>query len=112
MQDFNADFLDIGIPEIDRQHRQVLHMIKSMGHAIGQPGERDVLRATILEMAAYSRDHFAYNAMVRDMTARFNAEDLDLSRQLVSFLWAWWTDHIQVHDRAWAVEYLAKNLRL
>ena len=135
MKSFNvSDLTDLGIPEIDRQHRQILHFIKAMGEALGTNNEESVLRSTIRQMIEYSVRHFSfesglmkkdkyeglkdhlelhgiYNAKVKEFSNRYSKTRDLKAAELVTWLWEWWMEHIQVHDRIWATEHVAKGIQ-
>ena len=129
-----SDMMDLGVPEIDAQHKKLLHFIKDMGLAIGTAEEEKVMKSIILQMADYSLKHFTfesglmkndeykglhghlelhrqYNDKVKDFAIRYGQKRDLKAAELVSWLWEWWMNHIQVHDRIWATEHVAKEIK-
>ncbi len=125
----------LGIKEIDDQHVRILKLIKQMGAARGSASEHETIMAVLKQMIRYSQEHFAYekslmdgqgypeeaahrqahvdyNSQLQDMANRFLVDGHLDPVEIITFLWRWWTEHIQQVDRIWATWHLVQTLEI
>lgn len=129
--DLSPRVFEIGIAEIDAQHRRLFELIHEMrgwsGSDLEQPAMIDILNA----LAEYAQTHFAVEESVMRMlqypdTAAHIAEHkrfsdaLEVFRyrlmkeghgiDLVTFIQSWLVEHIDRVDRAYVQYFLAKGI--
>lgn len=122
--EWSAD-LELGIPEIDKQHRELVAILNRLYDAV-ERGEREEGIQSALEGAArYADYHFSseekfmesihypdldahrrlhemYVQEYRSMAERYQQGDQRVIRDLAAFLLSWLYTHIQKADRKYA----------
>lgn len=121
---WNDDYL-LGIPSIDRQHRELITMLGEFDGAILERRSREITGEILARLGRYTLEHFDYE---EDLLARYDYPGLDEHRrahaamrqrvedllaahgggrvvpsmELMRFLKNWITTHIMGTDRLYA----------
>ncbi|MGA3016355.1 MAG: bacteriohemerythrin [Bryobacteraceae bacterium] len=126
------DTYNVGIAQIDSQHRALVKLINDLHSAMQAGKAREVLGSIIDELISYTGRHFndeeamlrmrgysklaAHHAIHQDLTRqvvelrdKFRASKLALSVEVMQFLKNWLASHILTHDQAYAKELSARN---
>ena len=128
-----ADVLNIGLPSLDEQHKQLVSITNRLFQEIVRGTGIEVVFEILDELARYADSHFAYeesllrehgfpadklelhlaehhalNAQVHDFVreARKNTGLIDL--EVYDFLRGWMDDHLQRTDKGYA-EFLSSR---
>lgn len=129
--------LDIGVGEIDRQHRELVARINALSDAIESGRDGGTSLPLLDALAAYARDHFtleegwfaefgypaavAHTAEHRDFIAKvsafreaFAADEgaggAALPREILAFLRDWLVRHISYSDRKYRSLFKSRGL--
>lgn len=124
--------LDIGVREIDEQHRRLVGLINSLHEAgaTGGTGSAGILgelaayaathfaleegyfeRFGYAEAAPHKAEHAAFAARVEAFRADFVAGKTGLDAELLAYLRSWLTAHISFKDRKYKALFQANGLR-
>lgn len=122
--------LDIGIAEIDTQHRQLLTLLERLKQS-AEKGYGYAADAILAELEIQSRIHFAVEESLmrllsfpdteahveehRQLTEqlaklRKRAQDFDIEERLSSFVQTWLVNHVDHFDREFVGHFLAKGV--
>jgi hemerythrin len=122
---------EIGIAEIDAQHRQLLSILAKLEQSSGTGYSYDAARDALSELTNYANVHFAIEESLmrmhrypdlpahvaehqglRRQLAAFQQRllDADIATQLHKFIDSWLTKHIDVTDRKYVPHLLASNI--
>jgi hemerythrin-like metal-binding protein len=116
------DKFNIGIHEIDEQHKRLIAIMNKICDALNRGSERQIAGEVLKEMQDYASDHFALEEKYfdefgyekaeghkdwhREFTRKVQAlmDDLQkgkksVSVDAISFLGGWFIDHTQTLDR-------------
>jgi hemerythrin len=116
------DEFEIGVPEIDDQHRRLIAMLAGFYKALGHGPSRDALGELLTGLIDYTRYHFAteerlmlsadypmlvahraehakFVTKVTDMAKRFAENRLVISFEATEFIRDWLFSHILVSDK-------------
>lgn len=121
---------EIGIAEIDLQHRELNALLERLRTATGK--HYDYATNVILaELTIQTRIHFAVEESLMRLLSfpdvqahvaehrylteqllkfRQRAQDFDVSEGLSDFIQTWLIDHINNHDREFVAHFLAKGI--
>ncbi len=128
------DIQATGIPLIDEYHKGVIYTMNSLHYFLGAKNSRDIAMPLVAILEQYVNLHFkAEESLLRE--AQYKDADqhalhhitikrilhLLLSRlkrhgktdELLMFLMAWWKEHIEIYDNAYAKhvnEYLRNKM--
>jgi len=71
------DKLSVGVPEIDRQHKQMMFIINSMGEVLKNDPDFTKIAPIVDELVAYTQKHFAYeeSLLVKNNCPEFAAHE-------------------------------------
>lgn len=116
--------MDMGIPELDEQHRGLVSMLNQLHEACFKGDREEATRKTLREMMHYAAEHFKFeeSLMVQasysgldghrseheefiDRVQQFEHkvyQDRCDSGEVLVYLSGWLTDHILASDRAFA----------
>ena len=126
--------LNLGVEEIDNQHRKLVAMINALNDAMRQGKGNAILGKIIDGLIAYTGAHFKteekyfaqvdypgrlehvgeHNAFVKkvsDFRAGFAKGKLGLSIEVIQFLSDWLKEHIQGSDRKYVAHFKAAGLK-
>ncbi|HTY03120.1 MAG TPA: bacteriohemerythrin [Rhodocyclaceae bacterium] len=125
-----ADF-EIGIAEIDSQHRQLFNILATLEKHSGTGYSYEAARDTLADLTNYANVHFAIEESVmrmhrypdleahvaehqhlRRQLAEFQQRllDADIATQLYRFIERWLAEHIDVTDRKYVPHLLASRI--
>ncbi len=116
------DTLSVGVKKCDEQHQHLIGILNQLYDAMSQGRGKQALAATLNELIAYTRTHFAdeekmmaavqyagfaeHAAEHRDLTnqvldfqKRFETGEVSLTVEMLNFLRDWVTNHIQKTDK-------------
>ena len=122
-----SDAYSVGIPQIDTQHKGLIRLINELHASMAAGQGKQTLGRTLDELVHYTESHFSYEeGMLRqkrysnvsnhqvihqkltkevsDLRDRYRANKLTLTLDVMRFLKSWLSDHILVHDMAYARE--------
>ncbi len=125
--------LEMGIHEIDEQHRMLVDILNEFHEAIHQHKGTDVAERILERLADYTRIHFAVEeSMMRlldypdypehkrlhdelietlkDLTVKFASGKKSVNFELIHFLKMWLTKHIQENDMAYTSYFLSRGV--
>ncbi|MCP4137702.1 MAG: bacteriohemerythrin [bacterium] len=114
--------LSVGIPEIDKQHRNIIEIVNNLQRALSQPNKRVIIENILLDMTDYSNKHFTteetlflehdypdyemhkikhYNFLseLGRFKKDFTAGKAMLVEDVLIFLNNWWFEHILNEDK-------------
>ena len=121
---------EIGIAEIDLQHRQLHELLSRLKNST-DPHYGYAANAILGELAIQTRIHFAVEESLMRLLAypdtdahvaehrklneqlekfRQRAQDFNVSDQLSSFIQTWLIDHVNHFDREFVGHFLAKGI--
>jgi hemerythrin len=126
--------LQLGVEEIDNQHRKLVAMINELNDAMRQGKGKTVLGKIVDGLTAYTGTHFKteekyfqqfayaeatphtdeHAAFVRKVTefrTAFGKGKLGLSIDVINFLSDWLQNHILVSDRKYVAHFKASGLK-
>lgn len=114
-----------GVPRIDEQHQQLVHLLDDLYQQIGPNTETSVVLdhlhrfnqyadahfsteenlasvggVTNADVAAHRKHHEAYRQRMLKFRLDLQAKDKRTATQLLAFLSQWWISHILVEDHA------------
>ena len=122
---------EIGIAEIDAQHRQLLDILARLEQNSGQGYSYEAARDALAELTNYANVHFAIEESLmrmhrypdlaahvaehqhlRKQLAGFQQRllDADIATQLHKFIESWLTKHIDVTDRKYVPHLLDSRI--
>lgn len=126
------DSLDIGIDEINRQHKTLLHLINELYHLLNHNYGPASIKRVVQGLIDYTANHFTYEETLfdqinysqtqqhKDKHQQLVSEVLDFQKrvergedigdELMSFLKAWLTNHIMREDQAYSNEFKQNDL--
>ncbi|MCA0438641.1 MAG: bacteriohemerythrin [Austwickia sp.] len=122
--------LEIGIPEVDSQHRKLVGLVNTLDSAVKRGYSVNILDSILTELMRYTLFHFTFEERLMEthhldllaehqaehqrfadtVTAfkvRFDTGRTDIGMPTLAFLRDWLTEHILGSDRAFATEFLA-----
>lgn len=124
--------LDIGIDEINRQHKTLLHLINELYHLLNHNYGSASIKRVVQGLIDYTANHFTYEETLfeqidysqtqqhKDKHQKLVSEVLDFQKrvergedigdELMGFLKAWLTNHIMREDQAYADEFKKNGL--
>ena len=125
-----SDELSVGIPSIDKQHKNLIKLINKLDDAIHAGNTRQVLKVILGELTRYTQAHFIYeetlftlhdypqsdshkqaHEKLFDKVEYFKQaldREEDIYAELVNFLNNWLYQHILKEDMAYS-EHLLKH---
>jgi hemerythrin-like metal-binding protein len=113
---------DLGISEIDTQHKQLISIMNKLCNALNNGEENKIIAEIIKEMWSYAHYHFeleekyfdefhyekteehkawhrAFYKKVEDLAKDFDKGGKTVAIDAISFLGRWFIDHTQTFDR-------------
>lgn len=116
------DSFSVGIAEIDAQHRRLIEMINELYDAMRQRKGKAVLSQILDAMTEYAAVHFAteeryfvkffypetenhrkehrdFKKKVAELRARFEADEIGITGEVIDFLSTWLKAHIKGSDK-------------
>lgn len=127
------DSLSVGLPEIDRQHKRLLELMRKVEKA-ADLGQKDALLKAVEELAIYTKSHFeaeetlmskvnypairAHSKTHENLLGEVSAMAGKLkdgsikTDDLLAFLMKWLVEHINGSDKAYANTVLKSGLSL
>lgn len=125
---------DIGIQEIDEQHRRLVALINNLYNVLVRKGSADEIGQVIDEVIDYTKVHFAieecllrmfeyddydqhkrghdlFVEKVLHIHRRFQSGDASVSMELFSLLRDWLIQHIQEKDTQYAPVLLKQGVK-
>jgi hemerythrin len=127
----NSSKFEIGIAEIDAQHRELFSMLAKLEENSGKGYSFEAARDALSQMTNYAKVHFAIEESLMRMhrypdLAAHIAEhqrlrvqltgfqqrllDPDIATQLHKFIESWLSNHIDVTDRKYVPHLLATKI--
>ncbi len=129
-----SDELSVGIEEIDEQHKVLVNLINRMHDAIAQHHGSDTVKEILVELADYTKIHFAVEESLmrildfpgyeehKDIHDELLAHVVMLHEKVVSgktaisfelmyFLKSWLTKHILEEDTQYSAFFLASGVK-
>jgi hemerythrin len=126
--------LQLGVEEIDGQHRNLVEMINQLDDAMRQGQGKAVLGKIVDGLSNYTATHFkleekyfrafgypdagphasehdAFVRKVSDFRTGFGKGRLGLSIDVINFLGDWLRQHIQVSDRKYVPHFQANGVK-
>lgn len=127
------DSLSVGIEEIDEQHKVLVNLLNDLHDAIRSHHGREVVEATLTQLADYTRIHFTveeslmrimgypdydghkaqHEALIEQLQGfqQRVAEGQAVTFELLHFLRNWLTHHIQEGDARYTDFFLARGVQ-
>ena len=125
--------LSVGIPSIDRQHRQLVDIINDLHDAMLAGKAKDISGQILENLLNYTRNHFAaeeammtaanyaglaahklrhrnLTRQVEGYVLRYHRGEITLNLHLMHFLRDWLTNHILVSDKKYGPLFNSKGL--
>lgn len=122
--DWTPDY-DLGIEEIDRQHRRLVEIVNRLHDAMEQGCPQGAMQGVVCDLVTYTEIHFRYEeqmmqyldfpdrdshfvehrvltAELRDFEAALASGRLCVSVELMEFLRTWLLGHVRHSDRVLA----------
>ena len=119
------DRFSVGVPSLDRQHRQLIDIVNELHDAMTAGRGQDVIRTLLDRLSSYAKTHLeteekmlqayaypgfaahkaqheAYLKRVRDLQAQSCQGRLTMTLTLMNFLKDWWSNHILHADMEYA----------
>ncbi|QYJ79457.1 bacteriohemerythrin [Shewanella acanthi] len=121
--------LDIGMPEINRQHQRLINLINELHRTLSESYGLEAIKRIVQGLVDYTANHFSYE---EELFARFGypqtaehkekhtklvdqvldfqrrvAKGEDVADELMAFLKSWLVNHIQKSDREYTQFLLA-----
>ena len=120
--------MSVGVPELDDDHKGLIHIINQLDESAGAEGRQAVVRQSLVALIRYAESHFgreeevmmvcgypplaahkgehrAFVDKVRGVADRFEGDPEGLSafvaKELVEFLQDWLKKHIMIEDQAY-----------
>lgn len=124
------DDFEIGIAEIDLQHKQLLHLLERLRDSAGKR-YGFAANAILEELAVETRVHFAVEESLMRLLSfpdteahaaehrrlaeqlekfRKRAQDFDVADDLCAFIQTWLIDHVNQFDREFVGHFLARGV--
>jgi len=126
-----SDFLSIGVPEVDKQHKQLVQMVNCLHDHMLKGDAKDILSrmlARIIELIGihfvteerimkqhefphaqeHMREHKKFLDTAVDLQNRFNSEHTDVTGETMEFLDEWLYQHLMVSDKLLGEHILSK----
>ncbi len=126
--------LSVGIPSIDRQHRQLVDIINDLHDAMLAGKAKDISGQILENLLNYTRNHFAaeeammtaanyaglaahklrhrnLTRQVEGYVLRYHRGEITLNLHLMHFLRDWLTNHIQQADQDYRPAMQARGLQ-
>lgn len=123
--------LEVGIRSIDSQHKKLIELINRLHDAMKEGNGKDVLGPILSELTSYTFTHFrneeelfrehryheavphkkehdGLRKQVEELKKKFDAGEVTLSMEVMSFLREWLQKHILGSDKRYA-PYLKKQ---
>ncbi len=117
-----TEALSVGDSTIDRQHQRLIQIINKLHDAMRSQTAKAMLGELLEQLIAYTDEHFSYEegrmracayphlvshqrlhtellGQVRDLQTKFNQGKRNMNMELMNFLKAWLTKHIQKTDQ-------------
>ena len=117
-----TEALSVGDSAIDQQHKRLIQIINKLHDAMRSQTAKAVLGELLEQLIAYADEHFSYEesrmqacayphlvshqrlhtellGQVRDLQTKFNQGKRNMNMELMNFLKAWLTEHIQKTDQ-------------
>jgi hemerythrin len=125
------DRYELGIAEIDAQHRELFNILDQLEKHSGADYSYEAARDALSQMTNYANIHFAieeslmrmhgypdiaahvaeHQALRKQLTAfQQRLLDADIATQLHKFIDAWLTNHIDVTDRKYVPHLLTSRI--
>lgn len=127
------DSLNMGIQEIDQQHRMLVDILNEFNEALHQHQGTEKASIILERLADYTRIHFAVEesimrlldypdyqphkalhdeliAQLMDLAVKFAAGKKSVNFELLHFLKRWLTHHIQEEDMAYKEHFLSHGV--
>jgi hemerythrin len=128
------DSLSVNVAEIDKQHQKLVEMINNLHDAMRQAKGNSVLGPLVSGLIDYTNTHFKneeryfvrfaypdaeahkkahadFVAKVMEFKARFDANTVGLSMDVMTFLSNWLQTHIKGEDKKYAPLFNANGLK-
>jgi hemerythrin-like metal-binding protein len=120
------DALSVKVVEIDAQHRRLVELVNQLHEAMSQGKGREVMGQVLAGLLEYTRTHFtseerimiaeaypgyqqqkaAHEALLQqvvDLRTKFLEGEAVMTMEVMKFLKAWLTDHMQGMDARFGV---------
>lgn len=114
--------LELGIPEVDRQHQRLVGLLNALDSGVKRGYSRNILGSVLEELVRYTVCHFTFEERlmetydlprteehrdeherltsgVLEFKARFDVGNVDVSDELLKYLRDWLHGHILGTDR-------------
>jgi len=131
--EWNAQ-LRLGIEEIDGQHKKLIELINDLHNAMKERKAKEIMSKIIDGLTEYSivhfskeekyfddfkytnsfshkREHQSFIKKIKEFKSDFDKGKIMLSMEIMDYLKAWWTDHIQKTDAAYAPLFMEKGVK-
>ncbi len=128
-----SEEMELGIPEIDQQHRKLVDMLNEFYHELEEGHREEAVKHFLKELEDYLRYHFEYEEsllqrvgypdtanhrkthemfkkLYREEVEKFLKGDRKALRELVAFTLSWLYTHIMKTDRKYANYMKEKGL--
>ncbi|NPB07657.1 MAG: hemerythrin family protein [Aquificae bacterium] len=128
-----SEEMELGIPEIDQQHRKLVNMLNEFYHELEEGHREEAVKHFLKELEDYLRYHFEYEEsllqrvgypdtanhrrthemfkkLYREEVEKFLKGDRKALRELVAFTLSWLYTHIMKTDRKYANYMKEKGL--
>ena len=132
------DGLSVGLPEIDRQHKNLISIINDLDEATRAGKAKDVVSKVLDDLIIYTATHFRMeekyfaqfeyadskahkeehaaliekvNSIEADLNSASEGRRLAIAAELMSFLGIWWNYHILETDMKYAKLAHEKGLK-
>ena len=126
--------MSVGVKAFDEDHNHIIVLINELNDAIHNGSSKNVLSKTIDEMVRYVNFHFrreeeafkqtfypgveqqikehrAFAAhILREMEEFYNNPKESLPTEILNYLIAWWTNHIQNEDQKYTAHLNANGI--
>lgn len=129
-----SDDYNIGIQEIDEQHKVLVAMLNELHRAIVEHHGKDTSRQILDQLADYTRTHFLLEeslmrlinypgfeihkqqhedliSQVKDLQNKLDHEGAAITFELLHFLKVWLSQHINESDKRFGTFFQAAGLR-
>lgn len=129
-----SDRYNLGIAEIDSQHKKMIGIINTLYRAMEASTEKEEMSVILQELIDYANYHFAteeehfkkfdyedtvehikahnmYREKVSEFTREYFNNAIMLPFEMMDFLGDWWTGHIQGIDRKYVPNFHAHGMK-
>lgn len=129
-----SDVYNLGVEEIDTQHKKMIGIINKLYFAMQAATEKDELKTILKELVDYADYHFtteeqhfkefnyddtvehmkaheAYRAKISKFSEDYYNNAIMLPFELMDFLGEWWTKHILGVDRKYVSNFHEHGLK-